>query len=159
MKDKLMQDECPETIIEQCLPLGFFRLQIVNENTDGKIVGDSGWCKNLVTNTGFQHYLVELMGASTGSSRITHAALGTGGAPTVAQTVLAGEQSVRKSVTFSEVGSKTAQFVATFASADSFVTATKNISNIGLFATSTQGTGSIFAGNTYASSSFATKRT
>ena len=53
-------------------------------------------------------------------------------------------------------GSTSGQFTATFSSADSFVTNTQNLSNIGLFATSAAGT--LFAGNTFASSSCATNQ-
>ena len=48
------------------------------------------------------------------------------------------------------------QFTGTFSSSNSFVTSTQNISNIGLFATSSGGT--LFAGNTFASSSCATNQ-
>jgi len=141
---------------------GFFRLNIT-EGLDGKIVGDSGWVKNNITNTGFQHYIVQLIGNSTGSSRVTHAALGEGTAPGDAATSLESEisgsnGSGRKAVTFSEIGSKTCQWVCTFGSADSFVTATETIKNVGLFATSTQGGGSMFCGNTYATSTVATNQ-
>jgi hypothetical protein len=50
------------------------------------------------------------------------------------------------------------QFTATFASSDSFMSATANISNIGLFQQSNVTTGTLFAGNTYASSSCATNQ-
>jgi hypothetical protein len=140
---------------------GFYRLQIKNQ--DGTIAGDSGWNRNMITNLGFQYYVVELMGNSSGSLRVSHAALGTGAAPASNATALAGEisgsnGSHRQTVTFSEVGSKTAQYVGTFASGASFVTQTENISNVGLFAVSTEATGQIFAGNNYTSSSVATNQ-
>jgi len=137
---------------------GFSRVQIEDPKS-GKIVGDSGWCgPNTVTNLGIQHYLCELLGNTTGSLQVGYMALGTGGAPAAGDTTLEGEQSKRKAVSVSVSNSKTAVFTATFASSDSFVTATKNISNIGLFALSSAGAGSIFAGNTYASSSCATNQ-
>lgn len=133
---------------------GFFRLQITE---NGKVVGDSGWKKNQVTNLGFNQYLVSTLGAIAGSKQVSHMALGTGTVPGVAATTLDGEQSVRESVTAAtSSSSKTVRFTATFASADSFVTATKNISNVGLFNSSSGGT--LFAGNTYASSSVATNQ-
>jgi hypothetical protein len=135
---------------------GFFRLQI---EEDGKIVGDSGWNENLVTNDGFNNFLAKLLGGLSGSSQVTHMALGTGGAPIATDTTLAGEQSVRAAVTATtSSSSKAVQFAATFSSAVSFVTATKSISNVGLFATSTAAGGTLFAGNTYASSSVATNQ-
>lgn len=135
---------------------GMFHLQI-EEN--GQIVGDSGWKENLVTNLGFNQYLVSALGSISGSKYVSHMALGTGGAPVATDTTLAGEQTVREAVTAAtSSGSKTVRFTATFASADSFVTATKNISNIGLFNSVTSATGTLFAGNTYASSACATNQ-
>jgi hypothetical protein len=58
----------------------------------------------------------------------------------------------RKAVTFGSVASTTAQFTATFASSASFLTAAADLSNIGLFAATTTND-TLFAGNTYASSS------
>ena len=137
---------------------GSYRLQL---EEDGKIVGDSGWHENQVTNLGFNQYIVSTIGAIGGSKQVTHIALGTGGAPNASATSLAGEGDIekRQAVTAAtSSGSKTVRFTGTFASADSFVTATKNISNIGLFNTSTQSTGTLLAGNTYASSSVATNQ-
>ena len=137
---------------------GSFRLQI---NEDGKIVGDSGWHKNQITNLGFNQYLVSLIGNIGTPKYVTHIALGTGGVPAASATSLAGEADVAKRAAVTAAtssGSKTCRFTATFNSSDSFVTATKNISNIGLFNTSAQTTGTMFAGNTYASSSVATNQ-
>jgi hypothetical protein len=142
---------------------GFFRLQI-EDGPSGAIVGDSGWVKNMITDTGFQHYIVQLMGNSAGSARVSHAALGEGTAPGATGTSLESEvtgtngTAGRKAVTFSETGSKTCQWVCTFASTDSFVTQTETIRNVGLFSTSTVGGGSIFAGNTYNTSTVATNQ-
>jgi NADPH-dependent glutamate synthase beta subunit-like oxidoreductase len=134
---------------------GMFR---VNITENGKVVGDSGWRKNQITNLGFNQYLVGSLGNISGKA-VTHAALGTGGAPAAADTTLAGEQSVRAALTVAtSSSSKTLRNTATFSSAASFVTASKNISNIGLFNTSTAATGTLFAGNTYASSTVATNQ-
>lgn len=132
---------------------GFSRVQI---EQDGKIVGDSGFVgPNQITNEGFLTYLVKLLGASAGSVQVGFVALGTGAAPASNATTLPGEimsSTQRKSVTFGTVGSTTAQFTATFASSNSFLSGASNLSNIGLFnATTTNAT--LFAGNTYASSS------
>ena len=132
---------------------GFTRVQI-EEN--GKVIGDTGFQgPNQVTNLGFLNFLVKLIGASAGSSQIGFVAIGTGAAPASNATTLPGEvmsSTQRKAVTFATVGSTTAQFTATFSSSDSFLSAAANISNIGLFAASNTDA-SIFAGNTYASSS------
>ena len=135
---------------------GFYR---VNIEENGTIEGDTGWKQNVVTNVGFLNYLVFLLGASAGSQRPGFVALGTGGAPATNATTLAGEvmsSTERVAVTFGSVGSTTAQFTATFASSDSFVTVGFNISNIGLFASSAEN--SLFAGNTYTSSALATNQ-
>jgi len=142
---------------EEIAVRGMFRVNIVNP--DGSVFGDSGWHENQVTNLGFNNFLVSALGAIAGSSQIGFAALGTGGAPAAADTALAGEVSVRAAVTAAtSSGSKTVRFTATFASSNSFVTATKNIANIGLFAASVSGAGTVFAGNTFASSSCATNQ-
>ena len=142
---------------------GFFRLQITeNEKGKEKIVSDSGWRENQVTNLGIQDYLVDNLINNAGEKYVSHIALGTGGAPASNATALAGElthaSNARKAVSTSIVASRTAQFTAAFASSDSFVTASVNISNIGLFEISTTEGGTLFAGNTYASSSLATNQ-
>lgn len=144
---------------------GFYRVQI---EEDGKIVGDSGWHQNQVTNDGFNNYLVKTLGSISGSAYVSHAALGTGGAPAASATSLGGEVStngsgsvVRSAVTAAtSSSSKTARFTATFSSANSFLTASANISNIGLFNVSgpTTASGTLFAGNTYTSSACATNQ-
>lgn len=133
---------------------GFYRVQI---DEDGEVVGDSGWQENVVTNLGFNQYLVSTLGAIAGSKQVGYSALGTGGLPGTGDTTLSGEVVERAAVAAATSSdSKTVRFTATFASSDSFVTNTQNISNIGLFASSSGGT--LFAGNTYASSSIATNQ-
>lgn len=130
---------------------GFFRIQIEENN---KIVGDSGWKENLVTNDGFSNYLVNSIMGAAGSKQIGAIALGTGGVPATNATLLPGEISggtERKVPTTANNGSKTAQFTATFASSDSFLTSAVNLSNMGLY--SATNSSDLFAGNTYASSS------
>ncbi len=134
---------------------GFFRLHLVDP--DGTIVGDSGWRKNIVTNDGFNEYLVSALGGIAGSKQVSHVALGTGSVPASNATSLSGEVQVRAAVTAATSStSKTVRFTATFASSMSFVTATVNLSNIGLFNSASGGT--LFAGNTFASSSCATNQ-
>jgi len=149
------------------LPIkGMFRLQI-EDGPSGKIVGDSGWHENLITNVGFLN-IVNQMGTSLTGSKISHAALGTGGAPVATDTTQAGEVStngsgsvVRAALTAATSStSKTLRNTATFSSANSFVTASANISNIGLWQTSgpTTASGSLLQGNTYTSSALATNQ-
>ena len=133
---------------------GSYRLQFTE---DGKVVGDTGWVDNQIVNLGFNDYLVRTLGAIAGSKQVSHMALGSGGAPAAADTFLAGEVEERAAITAATSStSKTVRFTATFNSSDSFVTNTQNLSNVALFNTSSGGT--LFAGNTYASSSCATNQ-
>lgn len=161
---------------------GFFRLQISEDGPNGaRVIGDSGidekgelingdgFRENQVTNDGITQYLVNAILGTTAKT-VSHMALGTGGAPAAGDTTLTGENfhkstngttNSRASVSTSVVSSKTAQFTAAFNSANSFVTASVNISNIGLFntyLTSLANAGTLLAGNTYASSSLATNQ-
>jgi len=139
---------------------GFYRLQI--ENQDGSIAGDSGWHENVVVNLGFNQYLCLSLLGNAGGKEVTHVALGTGTEPAVANTTLQNELtevSSRAAVTTATSNtSKRARFTATFVSASSFVSTTMSLKNIGLFNTSTRTTGTIFAGNTYATSTCATNQ-
>lgn len=145
---------------------GMFRLQI-EDGATGKIVGDSGWKQNQITNLGFNN-IVNQLGTSLTGSKISHAALGTGGAPAASDTTQAGEVStngsgsvVRAALTAAtSSSSKTLRNTATFSSANSFLTASANISNIGLWQTSgpTTASGTLMAGNTYTSSVCATNQ-
>ena len=138
---------------------GMYRLHIVDKpDTDEmEIVGDSGWQENQVVNLGFLNYLAGALGAIANSSQVSYMALGTGGAPGAADTTLANEVAVRTGVTAaSSSDSKAVRFTATFTSAQSFVTTTMAISNIGLFRSVTVGT--LFSGAAYASSNVATNQ-
>jgi hypothetical protein len=143
---------------------GMFRLHI---EEDGKIVGDTGWKENIITNAGYNN-IVNQLGTSLTGSKISHAALGTGGAPGATDVTQAGEVStngsgsvVRAAVTAATSStSKTLRNTATFSSANSFITASANISNVGLWNTSgpITSSGSLLAGNTYTSSALATNQ-
>jgi len=138
---------------------GMFRLQITE---DDQVVGDSGWRQNTITNAGFSRYLSYVFAGSTGSAQISHAALGTGGAPGAGDTTLAGEVThaagSRDAVTkATSSDSKAVRYTGTFAS-DTHNTTTVNIANIGLFQQSNTNSATIFAGATYNSSSWATNQ-
>ncbi len=127
-----------------------------------RIVGETDET-NVVTNLGFNEYLVSTLGAIAGSKQVSHVALGTGGAPAAAATTLTGEitdrTNSRSGVTSAtSSSSKTVRFTATFASSDSRFTTTHNISNIGLFQQSNTNTATLFAGAAYTSSSLATNQ-
>lgn len=144
---------------------GMFRINITQ---DGDIVGDSGWRKNQITNSGSNNGFVECLGGVSGSSQITYAALGTGTAPGASATTLNGEVStnasgsvVRAAITAASSSNSSALVcTATFSSANSFITASVNISNIGLFQSSgpTTAAGVLYMGNTYTSSALATNQ-
>ena len=141
---------------------GFFR---VNIEEDGKIVGDSGWCENQVTNLGIQNYIAyALLSNAASTPAINAAALGTTNAPASDGTTLPGEimastqrvSGTRLTTAFSSRstsnGSATAQWTFTFYSSASFLTGASNISNIGLYnGSATNAT--LLCGNTYTSSS------
>lgn len=133
---------------------GFFRMQITQQ---GEVVGDSGWQENTVVNLGFNDYLVRTLAGITGSKQVTHMAIGTGDAPGATDTSLGGELAKRAAVSAATgATSKVAQFLATFASSASFVTAAATIRNLGLFNVSAGG--SIFAGNTFVTSQVQTNQ-
>jgi hypothetical protein len=145
---------------------GMFRLQIEDGPT-GRIVGDSGWRENLITNVGFLN-MVNQMGTSLTGSKLSYAALGTGGAPNATDTNQSGEVStngsgsvVRAALTAATSStSKTLHNTATFSSSNSFITASASISNVGLWQTSgpITSSGSLMQGQTYTSSSLATNQ-
>jgi hypothetical protein len=137
---------------------GFFRLNIVE---DGEVVGDSGWRENQVVDLGFSHYLVDLLGQGANSKQISRMMLGTGTAPGASATTLPGELNTatytRTTVSFANTGSKTARFTATFASANSHITAAVTLQNIGII-NNTTSAGTLMAGNTYSTSQWNTNQ-
>lgn len=134
---------------------GFSRVQLTAPDDPETTVGDSGWIQNQITNIGFLN-IVNQLGTDLTGTKLQYLALGTGGAPASNATALAGEVEVRADLTGASSGSTALQMTATFASANSFVTDTQNISNIGVY-TSSDGS-NLMSGNTYASSSCATNQ-
>lgn len=135
---------------------GFFRLQITEdqEGKPAKIVGDSGWRENSLTNEGFDDYLCRLIAAQASSKQIGYIALGTGTAPNATHATLNGElggSTKRKAVTVSVSNSKTVRFTATFGSTDSFLAGQSTLQNIGLYDNNATN-GAMFAGSTYPTS-------
>jgi len=134
---------------------GFFRLQIVE---DGRVVGDSGWRKNVITNQGARDFLAENLMGGANSKRVTHMGIGTGAAPASNDTTLASEAASRVTTSTSTSGaaSRTAQFTAQFASSVFSTWTPKTINNLGLFNSSSGGI--LFAGNTYTTSQWNTNQ-
>jgi len=133
---------------------GFFRLQIEDS---GRVVGDSGWRENQVLNDGINQYIVNAI-INDSPKVVTHMAIGTGGAPASNATTIAGQvtDGKRAAVSTSVVSSRTAQFTAAFNSSDSFLSASANISNVGLVNTSATNLGTFLCGAAFASSAIAT---
>lgn len=154
-------EQIHKDVVESGMRLrGFSRLQIVDP--DGTIAGDSGWNENTVTNDGKLVFLVRALASSAGSQYLSYAALGEGTEPGAAATSLesevvgTGAAQIRDAMSMESSGSTALRCTGTFNSSDSFVTATESIKNIGLFQSSTGGT--IFAGNSFDSSSCATNQ-
>lgn len=94
---------------------GFGRVQLVNDKT-GKIEGDSGWQKNVITESGFDDAIVGAIGGITNSSQVTHVQMGTQTAAAVStQVAISGEFGTRKATDESLVGAGTLQATANFA--------------------------------------------
>lgn len=142
---------------------GFFRLHI--EDPSGDIVGDSGWVQNTVTNDGKLGYLVKALGSISGSSYLSYAGIGEGtDTINATQTTLTSEctgtdsNPQRATLTMNSSGSTALRCTGTFSSGDSFVTATESIAEIGLFRSAGSDAGTMFAANTFDSSSCATNQ-
>jgi len=131
---------------------GFARVQLMD--SDGRVIGDSGWNRNTVVNLGFQDYVCATIGAVAGSKQATYMAIGTGTAPAADATSLDGETGVRVTTSNSVVASKTLQATCQFAGSDMGDTYT--IQNIALANVSAEGT--ILCGTTYATSQWASNQ-
>lgn len=144
---------------------GFFRVQIDEGN--GKIVGDSGFKKNLITSSGLQYFLAKLIGKSAGSSQISYVGLGTGALPATSATSMTGDitGSTKKTSTLTlayssraaSTDADTFQFTGTFQSSDNFLAAASTIQCIGLFAESAT-SAVLFSAGTYATSQCSTNQ-
>jgi len=137
---------------------GFYRVNILE---NGKVVGDSGWKENQIVDLGYSHYLLDLLGKSSTSKQISRMCLGTGTAPNATHNTLNGELNTatytRTTVTYANVGSRTARFTATFASSSSHILAATTLQNIAII-NDTTSAGTLMAGNTYATSQWNTNQ-
>lgn len=129
---------------------GFTRMQIVDAKTK-KIVGDSGWGQNQITNYGFANCMVA---APIGAASVQAAGfvLGSGTVPASSATALDGSNSDQYSAfgQSSVISSMTARMTASFAGSNGSMAV---LANIGVLAAST---GSLICGNTVDSSSLGT---
>jgi len=128
---------------------GFFRLQIQDKKTK-KIVGDSGWLKNQITNYGFNNCLVA---APIGAASVQGAGimLGSGSVPASDATALP----LSNTDYYSAFGYSSVLSSLTARVSQSFdgTLGAATLANIGIFAASD---GTLIAGNTFASSALST---
>jgi len=160
MNDVMQVVEELEPIQNSLIAKGFFDLEIVNP--DGTIAGKAERVPNLVTRHGFQHICL-LVGTNLTGTQFSHLNVGEGAAPATNATSLPSEVSgtnnaVQRQVATAatQAGSVTLRFTGTMSSANSFVTATENISNVGIFNHSSGS--SCVAGAAFTSSSCATNQ-
>ena len=136
----------PETVAVK----GFFRLQIVDKKTR-RIVGDTGYFGNQITNYGLESCIVALPLKCAGSLQATGMMLGNGTNPASDAVSLNGSNTdywasfAQSTVVNSLTAQATASFDGTLGAA--------TFANIGLFAASS---GSLIAGKTFASSALTT---
>jgi hypothetical protein len=115
---------------------GFGRLQLVNKKT-GKIEGDSGWAENVISESGFDDYIVGAMGGIAASSQVTHLQLGTQtAAGNSTQVALSGEFGTRQATTPTLVGYGTCQATANWGTNEG---TESTIGAIGAYGTSSGG--------------------
>jgi hypothetical protein len=128
---------------------GFFRVQIQDKET-GKIVGDTGYMANQITNYGLANCLVGGPAGAGSTVQIAGAMLGSGTNPASDATALDGALTDYYSTVGEAInGSTQAQFTQSYDGTLGAAT----LANIGLLAASD---GSVIAGKTYASSALAT---
>ena len=140
--------------IEKIGMRGFYHAQLIDKKT-GKIVGDSGWMKNTVTNTGLNAIAGDSIGAA-GSLQANYLAIGTGtDAINATATDLGGRENVFNTLSPSTIATGTARATASFDGSDN--SATLTIGEIGLF--NTDSAGSFIAGNTFTTSQMTTDQT
>lgn len=146
---------------------GFVRLAILDYDKDGvpRIIArdergrlkDSGKVgPNVVTNIGFLNYVNYILGSSTGSTRVSYAAVGTGTNPATNAGSLPGETMARKPTTYSAPNSTMVRFIASWASNDNTSGGNIAVANAGLYAHSSEL--SLMCGKTYTSSTWGTNQ-
>jgi hypothetical protein len=141
---------------------GFARVRVAK---DGKIIGDSDWVQNTITQYGLEDCIAG--GVVGDGTAVAHMALGEGSAPATddGSATLDGEvmgtssDAVRQAytgsiVTAADGSGVTCRWIATFSSSDR--DSTFDIANIGLYSGSS-GTG-LMAGTTYSSTNVGTNQ-
>lgn len=130
---------------------GFFRVQIRDKET-GKVVGDTGYIQNQITNYGMAKCFVGGPAGAADTVQIAGAMLGNGTAPASDATSLNGSNTDYYSTVAETInGSTQAAFGQSFDGSLGAAT----IANVGLFAASN---GSLICGQTFDSSAVATSQ-
>jgi hypothetical protein len=126
--------------------IGRYRIQLGEK---GRVVGDSGWVDNTITNDGRNSYIAAKVGSVTGSKTPTHLQIATQStAVDATQTSLVGETRIRKSLDASTLATGTLRMTASWSSTDN--TAACTIGSIGVYNTDSGGT--LGSGQTYTTS-------
>ena len=137
----------------------------IKEN--GKLIGDSGWTKNVITDYGLNEGFIHVLLGSAGSAPATAAALGSGGAPSTNDTtlpsILEDETNSRDALTQSIISTNdaagvTARWYGTFLSSESQFSTSHAIDNIGLYASTATDAGSLLCGAAYTQSTLDTNQ-
>ncbi len=129
---------------------GFTRLQIVDKKT-GKIVGDTGYVQNMITNYGFANCLVASPISANGSIQVVGMLLGSSGDAIASSATKLGASLSKWYSTVaisSVVASLTARLSQSFDGTDAIT-----LKEVGLLSVSN---GSLICGNTFNSSALAT---
>jgi len=122
---------------------GFFLVQLVEND---KIVHDSGWRENQITNGGILEFLVKALLPLETGKKVGWMSLGTGAGPAAGDTALASEVTTRSVVVGTAVGSNVARFRASFPPAYALASFPITLSNVGLFDSGTVSGSTIFSG-------------
>lgn len=139
-------------MVDDVFVKGFFKLQIIDKKTK-KIVGDSGMCKNTVTNKGLNDMCAGAVINAAGSVQAETAILATQStAVDATQVSLLGTVNTQQAVTPSTVATGTGRMTCSFDGAD-LTASPVTIGAVGLHFTNTV-TNSMLAGQTYTTSQF-----
>lgn len=134
---------------------GFARVQIIDKKT-GKVVGDSGWGKNTVTNYGLNNCFAGAAIGQAASAQIVGAQLAT---QTLAMNAthisLIGTENAYKTVSPSTVATGTARVTCSFDGSDNSATIT--VGAVGVHSNTNVAT-NLIAGKTFTTSQFATNQ-
>lgn len=136
---------------------GFSRVQLGEVQPDGppRIVGDSGWLHNTITNDGRNNYLAARVGSLTQGKNPQNLQLATQStAVDATQETLVGETRVRKILTASTIATGTLRMTASWSSTDN--TAAITIGSIAVYNVSSGGT--MGSGQTFTTSQWASAK-